>query len=69
MSEQVRYKLRLLLRKGIADQNGTLAGYIYKTDDIYLPDNANAFQFPDVEQHGWLPEIIGGEWIKETKHE
>jgi len=42
---------------------------MYKTDDVYLPDNANAFQFPDLQFHGFLPEVVGGEWIAETEEE
>jgi len=62
-----RYKLRLIFRRAMADANGVCSEYLYKTDDIYLPDSAGAFQFPDVNQQGWLPEVVGGEWIEEEQ--
>ena len=61
----MKLKLRLLWRKAIADYNGVVVEYMYKTDVVVLPDNAQAFQFPDTEKFGWMPELIGGEWIKE----
>ena len=36
-------------------------------DDIILPEDAQAFQFPDTEKYGWMPELVGGEWIKEDE--
>jgi hypothetical protein len=30
----------------IWDGNGVVAEYVYKTDDIILPEDAQAFQFP-----------------------
>jgi len=44
-----------------------VAEYVYKTDDVILPDNAQAFQYPDTKNFGWMPELVGGEWIKEDK--
>jgi hypothetical protein len=44
-----------------------VAEYVYKTDDIILPEDAQAFQFPDTEKYGWMPELVGGEWIKEDE--
>jgi len=41
--------------------------YVYKTDDVVLPEDAQAFQFQDTEKYGWMPELIGGEWIKEVE--
>ena len=29
--------------------------------------DAQAFQFPDTEKYGWMPELVGGEWIKEDE--
>ena len=43
----MKYKLRLIWRKAMTDFNGVVAEYVYKTDDIVLPDDAQAFQFPD----------------------
>ena len=34
---------------------------------IILPEDAQAFQFPDTEKYGWMPELVGGEWIKEDE--
>jgi hypothetical protein len=53
-------KVRLFLRLGIADYDGKLAGYDYKTciadiDETIFNDSKN------------LPEIIGGEWLKEEE--
>lgn len=61
----MKLKIRLIWRKAMTDSNGVVAEYVYKTDDIVLPENAQAFQFPDTEQYGWLPELVGGEWIRE----
>ena len=58
-------KLRLLWRYAMADFNGVVVEYKDKTDVIVLPDDAQAFQFPNREKFDWLPELIGGEWIKE----
>jgi hypothetical protein len=58
-------KLRLIFRKGVTDFEGKLAEYQYKSDLIELSDNANAFQFQNTKDAGWLPELIGGEWIIE----
>ena len=44
-----------------------VAEYVYKTDDIILPEDAQAFQFPDTKKYGWMPELVGGEWIKEDE--
>ena len=63
----MKLKLRLLWRNAIADFNGVVVEYTYKTDVITLPDDAQAFQFPDTEKFGWMPELIGGEWIKEDR--
>lgn len=46
-------------------ERGVVAEYVYKTDDVVLPEDAQAFQFQDTEKYGWMPELIGGEWIKE----
>jgi len=64
-----RYRLRLIFRRGLLDQSGIKYEFMYKTDDVYLPDNANAFQFPDLQFRGFLPEVVGGEWIAETEEE
>ena len=53
------------MRRG--SKNGVVAEYVYKTDDIILPEDAQAFQFPDTEKYGWMPELVGGEWIKEDE--
>jgi hypothetical protein len=65
-------KLRLIFRSGVVDYNGKLAEYLYKTDIVTLADNSPAYTFPiSAEQYmykdqpGWLPELIGGEWIIE----
>ena len=63
----MKLKLRLLWRKAMTDFNGVVAEYVYKTDDIILPEDAQAFQFPDTEKYGWMPELVGGEWIKEDE--
>lgn len=35
---------------------------------LCLAEDAQAFQFPDTEKYGWMmPELVGGEWIKENK--
>ena len=63
----MKLKIRLIWRKAITDFNGVVE-YVYKTDDIILPEDAQAFQFPDTEKYGWMmPELVGGEWIKENK--
>ena len=54
-------------RQAMTDFNGVVAEYVYKTDDIILPEDAQAFQFPDTEKYGWMPELVGGEWIKEDE--
>jgi hypothetical protein len=65
----MKLKIRLIWRKAITDFNGVVAEYVYKTDDIVLPENAQAFQFVDTEKFGWMPELVGGEWIREeVKH-
>jgi hypothetical protein len=61
----MRLKTRLIWRKAMTDFNGVVAEYVYKTDDIILPEDAQAFRFPDVENHGWMPELVGCEWIRE----
>lgn len=61
----MKIKIRLIWRKATTDFNGVVAEYVYKTDDIILPENAQAFQFSDTEKYGWMPELIGGEWIRE----
>ena len=63
----MKLKIRLIWRKALTDFNGVVAEYVYKTDDIVLPDDAQAFQFPDTEKHGWMPELVGGEWIREDE--
>lgn len=63
----MKLKLRLLWRTAIADYKGVVVEYMYKTDVVALPDDAQAFQFPDTEKFGWMPELIGGEWIKEEE--
>jgi len=63
----VKLKIRLIWRKAMTDFNGVVAEYVYKTDDIILPEDAQAFQFPDTEKYGWMPELVGGEWIKEDE--
>lgn len=65
----MKLKIRLIWRKAIADSNGVVAEYVYKTDDIVLPENAQVFQFVDTNKFGWFPELVGGEWIREeVKH-
>ena len=61
----MRLKIRLIWRKAMTDFNGVVVERIYKTDVITLPEDAQAFQFPDVENHGWMPELVGCEWIRE----
>ena len=61
----MRLKTRLIWRKAMTDFNGVVAEYVYKTDDIILPENAQAFQFQDTGKYGWMPELVGGEWIRE----
>jgi hypothetical protein len=51
------------------DAGGSRAEYIYTTDVIVLPDNARALKHPDVLLHGWMPELIGGEWLEESDGE
>jgi trimethylamine:corrinoid methyltransferase-like protein len=53
------------IREAMTDFNGVVAEYVYKTDDVVLPEDAQAFQFQDTEKYGWMPELVGGEWIKE----
>lgn len=59
-------KLRLLLRKGIADANGVCAEYEYKTTIIDVPDieKWKAQGFIQFENY---PEIVGGEWLKDNE--
>ena len=65
----MKLKIRLIWRKAMTDFNGVVAEYVYKTDDVFLPEDAQAFQFQDTEKYGWMPELIGGEWIREeVKH-
>ena len=61
-----RYKLRLIFRQYVLDREDKHIESQYRTDSISLPENANAFQFPGVS-YGFLPELIGGEWIKEER--
>lgn len=61
----MKYKLRLIWRKAMTDFNGVVSEYVYKTDDIILPENAQAFQFQDTGKYGWMTELVGGEWIRE----
>ena len=52
----------------MAEQTERTRCEIYsRTDDIVLPEDAQAFQFPDTEKYGWMPELVGGEWIKEDE--
>ena len=60
-----RYKLRLIFRSVFLDENGATIGSGYYTDDVYQPTSANVFKSPDVQRYGFLPELIGGEWIEE----
>lgn len=46
----MKLKIRLIWRKALTDFNGVVAEYVYKTDDIVLPEDAQAFQFPDTER-------------------
>lgn len=61
----MKLKIRLIWRMAMTDFNGTVAEHVYKTDDIVLPENAQAFQFPNTEKQGWMPELVGCEWIRE----
>jgi hypothetical protein len=51
-------KLRLIMRNGIADSDGRLAHYDYKTYIVLLDEHA--FQKDE------RPEIIGGEWLDDV---
>lgn len=61
----MRRKIRLIWRRCMTDFNGAVAELVYKTDVITLPEDSQAFQFPDVDNHGWMPELVGCEWIEE----
>lgn len=58
-------KIRLIWRRYFADADGKATATQIRTDVIDLPEDAEAFAFPDAKERGWLPELIGGEWIKE----
>ena len=57
----MKYKLRLIWRKAMTDFNGVVNEYVYKTDDIILSKDAQAFQFSDTKKSRWMPEQVGGE--------
>lgn len=57
MSEEKTVPLRIIFRYGQADLDGRLAGYEIKTCVVEIPK-----QMLDKQ---WMPEIIGGEWLKE----
>lgn len=59
-------KLRLIFKNNIADENGVLADTEYITDIIELPCNAKCLNTYNAKNHGWLPNVIGGEWIEEA---
>ncbi len=65
----MKRKIRLIWRRSTMDAGGSRAEYIYTTDVIVLPDNARALKHPDVLLHGWMPELIGGEWLEESDGE
>jgi hypothetical protein len=47
-------KLRLLLRKSIADYDGRCAENLYKTAIVFVPSKSK-----DIQDY----EVIGGEWL------
>lgn len=62
----MKLKIRLIWRKAMVDCSGVVSEYVYKTDDVVLPEDAQAFQFQDTEKCGWMPELVGGEWITDV---
>ena len=62
----MKFKLRLIWRRGEVDHNGVFMANEYKTDVIELPDEAQAFRFSG-DKNGFLPELVGAEWIKEEE--
>ena len=56
-------KLRIICRYSKSDANGQLVGFEFKTEEFNVPDNSPILSEP------WLPEVIGGEWIKEEKNQ
>lgn len=53
-------KLRLIMRRGQSDYNGQFVGWVYSTAIVSLPDDILINKTDP-------PEIIGGEWIDESK--
>ena len=56
-------KLRLIFRTGEADAEGRFVGFCYSTVIVEIPDKA----LTNNSGHVILPEVIGGEWLKEEK--
>jgi len=50
-------KIRLLMRKGIADQNGTCVEYVYSTQVVEIKE-----ELSDTE-------VIGAEFLREADNE
>jgi hypothetical protein len=58
-------KIRLVMRYDVADNNGHLVKYEYKTYIVLVNEYDPIFKgvlFKDVKN---LPEIIGGEWLND----
>lgn len=59
---------RIITKERCGDRWAIAATY---TGDDYMDScpmvRERGFQFPDTEKHGWMPELVGGEWIKEDK--
>ena len=53
-------KLRLMFRQGIADYNGSFAGYRYASDIVEIPDDSTIFELCNNDK----PEVVAGEWIE-----
>jgi len=60
-------KLRLLLRTPIADSEGRLAEYVYKTQIVFVPFDDEMIRATKGKGNY---EVIGGEWLtKENPNE
>lgn len=50
-------KLRIIVRKGIADYDGRCAAYEYRSEIVEVPDWSEIIK----------GEVIGGEWLPEIR--
>ena len=48
-----------MFRNGVADYNGSFAGYRYASEIVEIPDDSKIFELCNNDN----PEVIAGEWL------